>query len=335
MTAADQAGRACLYFPLRVRGMRKNRPLLTLFAVTTWRLAACDKAAEEQPSRAPPEGTYTVGPRVESVCRGFDGHYFVSVQETNVASAEDGTLKRINEQGEVSIFASGMREPRGLDFTGTELVVTDLDRIWAVDRDGNKRLVADSTRFPVPVSNLNDLSVEPGGKTLLVTEMGPSSQMRPAGSTNTLLPIDSAEARALPRTARVFRVDIAEGTVTLVLEASPDPRIFNGVLASRSGRILIADYFGGDLIELTNNPQRTIAVPRGVDGIGEDTLGNLYLGVFEEGRVYRTDAHGGSPTVVVEGLGFRGVADLFVDAENGLLLVPNLGAGTLIVQKLP
>ncbi|REG24627.1 SMP-30/gluconolaconase/LRE-like protein [Archangium gephyra] len=315
--------------------MKKNRPLITVFAVTALGFAACDKAEEEKPSRAPPEGTYTVGPRVESVARGFDGHYFVSIQETNVASAEDGTLKRVHENGEVSVFASGMREPRGLDFTGTELVVTDLDRIWAVDKDGNKRVVADSTRFPVTVSNLNDLSVEPGGKTLLVTEMGPSSQMRPAGSTNTLLPVNSAEAQAMPQTARVFRVDVADGTVTPVLEASTDNRILNGVFASKSGRILIADYFGGDLTELANNQQRTLAVPRGVDGIGEDKSGNLYLGVFEEGRVYRTDSNGGNPTVVVEGLGFRGVADIFVDADKGLLLTPNLGAGTLIVQKLP
>jgi sugar lactone lactonase YvrE len=315
--------------------MKKNRPLITVFAVTALGFAACDHAMEEEPSRAPPEGTYTVGPRVESVCRGFDGRYFVSIQETNVASAEDGTIKLVNENGEVSVFASGMREPRGLDFTGTELVVTDLDRIWAVDKDGNKRVVADSTRFPVPVSNLNDLSVEPGGKTLLVTEMGPSSQMRPAGSPNTLLPVNSAEAQAMPRTARVFRVDVADGTVTTVLDASTDNRIFNGVFASKGGRILIADYFGGDLTEIADNQQRTFAVPRGVDGIGEDKSGNLYLGVFEEGRVYRTDANGGNATVVVDGLGFRGVADIFVDADHGLLLTPNLGAGTLIVQKLP
>jgi len=38
---------------------------------------------------------------------------------------------------------------------------------------------------------------------------------------------------------------------------------------------------------------------------------------------------------VVDGLGFRGVADIFVDADKGLLLTPNIGAGTLIVQKLP
>jgi len=316
--------------------MTKRRLLITMFAVTALGLSACERAEEEEepPSRAPPEGTYTVGPRVESVSRGFDGRYFVSVQETNVVSAEDGTLKLVDENGEVRVFASGMREPRGLDFTGTELVVTDLDRIWAVDKDGNKRLVADSTRFPVPVSNLNDLSVEPGGKTLLVTEMGPASQMRPAGST-TLHPVNSPEAQAMPQTARVFRVHIADGTVTTVLEASADNRIFNGVFASKSGRILIADYFGGDLTELANNQQRTLAVPRGVDGIGEDKSGNLYLGVFEEGRVYRTDSEGENPAVVVDGLGFRGVADIFVDADNGLLATPNLAAGTLIVQKLP
>jgi hypothetical protein len=77
---------------LIARGMQKNRPLITVFAVTALGFAACDKAREEEPSRAPPEGTYTVGPRVESVSRGFEGRYFVSVQETNVASAEDGTL---------------------------------------------------------------------------------------------------------------------------------------------------------------------------------------------------------------------------------------------------
>jgi hypothetical protein len=260
--------------------MKKHRPLITVFAVTALGFAACDETKEEEPSRAPPEGTYTAGPRVESVARGFDG-------------------------------------------------------LWTVDKDGNKRVVADSTQFPFTVSNLNDLSVEPGGKTLLVTEMGPSSQMRPTGSTNTLHPVNSAEAQAMPQTARVFRVNVEDGTVTTVLNASTDNRIFNGVFASKSGKILIADYFGGDLTELANNQQRTFAVPRGVDGIGEDKSGNLYLGVFEEGRVYRTDSNGGDSTVVVDGLGFRGVADIFVDADNGLLSTPNLGAGTLIVQKLP
>jgi hypothetical protein len=56
-----------------VRGMKKNRPLIIVFAVTALGFAACDEAKEEEPSRAPPEGTYAVGPRVESVVRGFEG----------------------------------------------------------------------------------------------------------------------------------------------------------------------------------------------------------------------------------------------------------------------
>src|SRR5687767_8747124 len=107
-----------------------------------------------------------VGTRPESVCRGFGGLYYVTLQGPAGGPAGDGGINVI-DGNTVRPFATGMDDPKGIAFTGTHLVTADLKRVWIVDRFGDKRELATETAFPFPIAFLNDVAAERGGSVLV------------------------------------------------------------------------------------------------------------------------------------------------------------------------
>jgi hypothetical protein len=264
-----------------------------------------------------------VGTRPESVTRGFGGKLFVTVMNDGKTPG-DGVVK-VLEGEQARDFATGLDEPKGICFTGKHLVTTDLKKVWRIDAKGDKSVLADESAFPHPVSYLNDTACEPGGKAVYVTDMGANTKMRDAQ--NNLWPLDSPEARALPALGRVYRIGL-DGKVTLALDTSDDMKCPNGVSVPAKGRLLVGEFFHGNLLEARGKTITVLATGyRGADAIEQDRKGNIYVSSWQQGKVWRFDRRGKNEALLLEGL--QSAADFYLDEKAGQLVVPDMKAGTL------
>ena len=83
--------------------------------------------------------TLPVGPRPESITKGWDGRFYVSIQGAPDLGLNDGEIRTFDpDTGAVTTFVTGLDNPRGLAFTGKLLVVTDTTVVWIIDRTGGK-----------------------------------------------------------------------------------------------------------------------------------------------------------------------------------------------------
>ena len=269
-----------------------------------------------------------VGATPESVTRGFDGDLFVSLMGVS-RTAGDGDGKIVRVHGDkVTDFTTGLNDPKGTVFAGGFIITADFDTVWKIDAQGNKSVLAGPKDFPVVPAFLNDVEVEPSGKSILVTDMGAVTKMRDANGK--LWPIDSAEHKAIPVIARLFRVTL-DGKVTEVI--APTARMLNpnGVDVLKDGRIRLAEFFTGDVLEYKDSVFTTIAKGhRSGDGIVHDTKGRFYISEVMFGRVTRYDADGSHPALLSEGLELQSAADIYVDEAHGQLIIPDSKAGQLV-----
>lgn len=273
-----------------------------------------------------------VGANPESVTRGFDGDLFVSIMGPSRKPGDgDGKIVRVHD-GKVTDFCVGMNDPKGTVFAGGFIITADFDTVWKVDAKGNKSVLAGPKDFPTVPAFLNDVEVEPSGRSILVTDMGAVGKMRDANGK--LWPIDSPEHKAIPVIARLYRITL-EGKVTEVI--APTPRMLNpnGVDVLKDGRIRLAEFFTGDVLEYKDGVFTTIAKGhRSGDGLTHDAKGRLYISEVMFGRVTRYDADGSHPTLLSEGLGLQSAADIYVDEAHGQLIIPDSKAGQLVFIAL-
>jgi sugar lactone lactonase YvrE len=289
-----------------------------------------------------------VGPRPESVVRGWGDKLYVSIQgPSGELGVMDGEVRVVDlATGKAAPFAAGFENPRGLTFTGKELVIADQKKIFRVDSAGNKTLLAASEQFPNPANFFNDMATEPGGKAVLVTEMGRRDLIRVPATTppspQRLIPVDSPAAYDVPPLARVYRITLEKTpTITSMFEPSRKLLVINGVTTSskKRGNLLVLDFFHGSIVEVEphgaggKSSKMTILATglRGADGIEQGKDGTIYVSSFENGMVWRLGADGDNLRVLVNEAGFQTTADLTLDEKAKKLYVPNTAAGTIMV----
>lgn len=113
----------------------------------------------------------SIAKRPESVTKGFGGDYYVTVMRSSEKSG-DGGIQRIKGD-KVADFATGLNEPKGIGFTGEFLVTTDVTKVWKIDAEGKKSLLAEKSDFPHEVRYLNDVAVAADNKSVFVSRVGP------------------------------------------------------------------------------------------------------------------------------------------------------------------
>jgi sugar lactone lactonase YvrE len=271
-----------------------------------------------------------VGATPESVVKGFDGKHYVTLMGTKREKGDgDGGIVRIDGD-KVTIFTTGLDDPKGLVFAGGKLITTDFDTVWAIDENGDKTVLAAPNAFSKPPLFLNDVAVEPGGKSILVTEMGDLKAMfAPDGS---FWPLDSSEAKNLPPLGRLYRMDL-DGKVSVAIDHAPEFPNPNGVDILADGTILIAEFFRGTLMEWKSGKWRRISEDhRSGDGIVNDGKGNLYLTEVRSGRVWHIKTATGERKLLAT---LQSAADLILDEKNRQLIVPDSKAGLLVFIPLP
>lgn len=281
-----------------------------------------------QPALAAPatKRVLNVGTRPESVTKGFKGLYYLTVM--GAEQPGDATIRVIDGEN-VRDFATGLDEPKGIAFTGKYLVTTDVKKVWKIDADGQKSVLAEEKDFPHAVRYLNDTAAAPGGKSVYVVDMGDNTRMF---GPNGLWPVDSAEAKEISPVGRVYKIDM-DGRVTVAVDASRGMLNPNGVSAPRKDTLLVAEFFGGDILEIKDGKTRVLKNGlRGADGIERDKKGNLYISSWTQGKVWRLDRKTMEAEILLQGL--QSAADFYLDEKARQLLVPDMKAGTLTFLPL-
>lgn len=281
--------------------------------------------AEDLPFR-----TLAVGATPESVVQGFDGKLFVTLMGTKREKGDgDGGIVMIDGD-KVTVFTEGLDDPKGIVFAGGKLITTDFDTVWEINEKGKKTVLAAPAAFPKPPLFLNDIALEPGGKSILVTEMGDLKAM--FGPEETFWPLDSEEAKNLPPLGRIYRMTL-DGKISVVIDHAPEFPNPNGVDVLEDGTILIAEFFRGTLLEWKTGEWRRISEDhRSADGIVHDSKGNLYLTEVKTGNVWHINAAGGAKKLLAT---LQSAADLILDEPNRQLIIPDSKAGELVFIPLP
>jgi sugar lactone lactonase YvrE len=280
-----------------------------------------------------------VGPRPESITKAWDGKFYVSIQGASGAlGVFDGEVRQVDlSSGAVTTFVTGLENPRGLAFTGEFLIAADQQKIWKIDRTGNKTLLAEVSQFPFPAVFFNDAAAEEGGKAVYVSEMGRRDIIRevpPSPNAPHLIPVDSDAAYAIPAISRVYRITM-DGKISSVFEPSRKLLVINGVTETKKRKtLLVLDFFHGSVVDVDiKKGTKTIVATglRGADGIEQASDGTIFVSSFENGAVWRMDENGENMRQLVSGLGFQTTADFYLDESAKRLYVPNTATGTVLV----
>ncbi len=303
--------------------MLRCRPMKQLVAGSMMALVLVAAALVPAAAAEPARKVVAVGTRPESVTRGWGGRWFVTVMGGDKV-AGDGAVREIVGT-ETKDFATGLDEPKGICFTGKFLVATDLKRVWKIDAKGDKTILADDKAFGNPVSYLNDTACEPGGQAVYVTDMGANTKMRdPQGA---LWPLDSTEAKALPALGRVYRIGL-DGKVSVAVDTSVDMKCPNGVSVAGKGRLLVGEFFTGNILEVRGKKMTVLTTGlRGADAVEDDGKANIYVSSWSQGKVWKLAKGKKDPEVIAEG--FQSAADFYLDRAGKQLLLPDMKAGTV------
>lgn len=119
---------------------------------------------------------------------------------------------------EISTFCAGMDDPKGIVLMGNFLITTDFKKVWKINNEGKKEILAGPEVFPNPPLFLNDVVLAPAGKSMLATNMGARDKMFDLNKQ--LWPLNSPEGKGFPAAGRVYRItpDGIEAQTILVLE---------------------------------------------------------------------------------------------------------------------
>ncbi|MEY3958769.1 MAG: hypothetical protein RJA37_1372 [Verrucomicrobiota bacterium] len=275
---------------------------------------------------APVQRSLPVGATPESVTKGFGGAYYVTLMGASRKQGDgDGKIVKVQDD-KVTVLTEGLDDPKGVVFVANRLITADFDKVWSVDSKGKKTLLAGPSAFPTPPTFLNDVVVSPDKKSVLITDMGAVTKMR--GPDGKLFAVGSAEHKAIPIIARVFQVTL-DGKVTEVIAPTAKMLNPNGIDMMANGRIRIAEFFTGDVLEWNKGKWKTLAKGhRSGDGIVHDSKGRFYVSEVMTGRVTRYEADGSGQTELGQGL--LSAADHYLDEKAGVLIVPDSKAGNLV-----
>ena len=98
----------------------------------------------------------------ESVAEGPDGSIYVSeIGEKDKDG--DGKISKIDKKGNITPFATGLYDPKGIVFYKENLYVTDRDVIIEVKTDGTWSVFGSTMAFPKTPVFLNDIDVDSDG----------------------------------------------------------------------------------------------------------------------------------------------------------------------------
>jgi sugar lactone lactonase YvrE len=252
----------------------------------------------------------------ESVVQATDGRVFVS--EINGFGVDgDGQISVI-EAGQVTLFAKGLDDPKGLAIIGQFLYVADNKRILKLALSGPKQgqaeVFAAATAFPVTPLFLNDLEADLAGN-LYVSDSG---DLKGKGGA-------------------VYQIN-AQGQVRLLINGQQDNRVLapNGLLMDDTGDVLmVVDFASGILYSYNLATKQLLDIAVGFgggDGVVHHANGSMFVSDWKNGKVFRLDMNG---EVTALAATYQSAADIALTKDEKILMVPDMKAGELDFIVLP
>ena len=292
-----------------------NQILIGLAITTILLISGCSLKSEIQ-------FPVNVGEKPESITKGFNGNYYVTVMNSNKEG--DGEVVEISNAG-VKVFAKGFDEPKGIVYLDDHLYFSDVTRIWKVDKDGNASIFIKKDDFPKEVLYLNDVAKDAEGKGIYVADMGATKYMR--DENNMLWPLDSEQSKLVPKLGRIYHVDL-EGQVSIAQDTSSLMLNPNGVGIDNNGNIMVGAFFLGNFLVKRDGELTPLKGQyRGADGVEQDSKGNYYVSSWALGTVWKIDGETEESTVLIDGL--KSAADFYLEEDKGRLLLPDMITGTV------
>ena len=215
-----------------------------------------------------------------------------------VSNKGDGKIIALTAGGVKKVFNTDRRSCRGLHIVGNRLYAACDAGVGVIDLDSGRTvgvIEIPGRRFP------NDLDDDRNGN-LYLTDTGAN---------------------------RIFRIRLRDHAVSVfVRKGISHP---NGILFDPKGRrFLVCSWESHPRIwavRLADGAVKTLVKPAfgHLDGLAADAAGRIYVSSGSTGKIYRYDpAFRQSPVVVSRGHGAP--ADIYINQQENLLVIPNFGS---------
>jgi gluconolactonase len=245
----------------------------------------------------------------ESVVQAKDGRIFIS--EINAFGKDgDGQISVLGLDGKVSVFASGLDDPKGLAIIGENLYVADKTKVLKIGQDGKVSVFVAADQFTQAPIFFNDIEADTQGN-LYVSDSGDIMGKGGGGA--------------------IYKVS-PDAKVTLLISDKQDARIKgpNGLLADDTGNVLLqVDFVSGILYSLNTQTGQMTDIAEGFgggDGIVHHSNGTMYVSDWKNGKVFSINTKGDVNQLKD---GYQAAADIAISRDEKYLLVPDMKAGEL------
>lgn len=240
----------------------------------------------------------------ESVAQDKDGTIYIS-EIGEFGKDGDGQITKVDKKGNITVFAKGMDDPKGIVLVGKTLYVADNTRVLAVNADGAWQVHTAKTAFPSPPVFLNDIEADKLGN-LYVSDSG-----------------------TLKDGGQIFKI-VKDGTVSVIADSkSPEILAPNGLLFEGRNQLLSVDFESGILyrIHLSSGAISRVADGfGGGDGLIKTKSGKIFISDWKNGVINQLS--GGKARLFKNGL--TSSADMVLSANGEYLLVPLMKLGELV-----
>ena len=237
----------------------------------------------------------------ESVVQDAKGDIYVSeIGEFNKDG--DGKITRISIDGKLSIFASGMDDPKGLTFIGKSLYVTDKNRVLKVELNGKWTVFGSTMAFPQTPVFLNDITSDDAGN-LYVSDSG---NLKSGGA--------------------IYKI-AQNKKITLVLnEDTPEILAPNGLWIIKND-LYEVDFSSGILYKINLKNKSISKIAEGFGG-GDGLIksgNNFFVSDWKNGKIFKVQ--GGKVSLFKDG--FSAAADIALTYDKKSIMTPDMKAGSI------
>lgn len=240
----------------------------------------------------------------ESVVQAKDGAIYISEIGERDKNG-DGQISKVDKKGNVTVFAKGLDDPKGLTIIGDKLYVTDKTRIVEINKDGTWQVYAAATTFPKLPVFLNDIEADKLGN-LYVSD---SNDLKSGGS--------------------IYKIAKGGAPITVIADSTnPDILAPNGLLFEGRNNILSIDFESGILYRVNLSTGATIKLAEGFgggDGLVKTKAGKIIISSWKTGTI--NEAVAGKARVIKEG--YKSAADIALSTDGTFLMIPDMLAGEL------
>lgn len=240
----------------------------------------------------------------ESVVQGKDGSIYIS--EINEFGKDgDGQISKVDKKGNVTVFAKGMDDPKGLTMMGEKLYVADKNRVLEVNKDGTWQVYGAQMAFPGTPVFLNDIEADKLGN-LYVSDSG---DLKSGG--------------------QIYKIAKGGAPITVIADSkNPDILAPNGLLFEGRNNLLSVDFESGILYRVNLSTGATTKIAEGFgggDGLVKTKAGKIIISDWKTGIIYESVA--GKARLMKEG--YKASADVALTNDGKYLMVPDMKAGEL------